>query len=114
MDAVTVLRRARGAAENFNNKLADVITSALSSMWTAYLFACLALVSLPAAIRGGVAPLVAWTAQTFIQLVALSVLGAGQDKSSRWVAAELRETHDAVLEELRLLRAHLGAEVPPE
>ena len=114
MSAVNVLRRAHRAAENVNNKLADVITSALSSMWCAYLFAALALVSLPQAIAGGVAPLVAWTAQTFIQLVALSVLGAGQDKAAKWTAAELRETHDAVLEELKLLRAHLGAERPPE
>jgi hypothetical protein len=47
-------------------------------MWCAYIFAALALISLPEAIRGGTAPLVAWVAQTFLQLVLLSVIMVGQ------------------------------------
>jgi hypothetical protein len=47
-------------------------------MWCAYVFAALALISLPEAIRGGKAPLVAWVAQTFLQLVLLSVIMVGQ------------------------------------
>lgn len=100
MAGLNVARRTLAAVENFNSALADRITAALSSMWCAYLFAALALISLPTAIGSGTAALVAWTAQTFIQLVALAILGAGQDKAARWAAAELRETHDAVMEVL--------------
>ena len=47
-------------------------------MWCAYAFAGLALISLPAAIKGGTAPLIAWIAQTFLQLVLLSIIMVGQ------------------------------------
>lgn len=47
-------------------------------MWCAYLFAILALISLPAAIAGGTAALISWIAQTFLQLVLLSVIMVGQ------------------------------------
>lgn len=62
----------------FNGWLATLITNAVASMWCAYLFALLALVSLPAAISGGTSTLVAWIAQTFIQLVLLSIIMVGQ------------------------------------
>jgi len=62
----------------FNGRLAVFITSSVSTMWCAYIFAALALISLPEAIRGGTAPLVAWVAQTFLQLVLLSVIMVGQ------------------------------------
>ena len=47
-------------------------------MWCAYAFTILALISLPEAIKGGTAPLIAWIAQTFLQLVLLSVIMVGQ------------------------------------
>lgn len=62
----------------FNGWFATVITNAVSTMWCAYLFALLALISLPAAIAGGTATLIAWLAQTFLQLVLLSVIMVGQ------------------------------------
>jgi len=62
----------------FNGKFALLITNAVGTMWCAYLFALLALVSLPAAIQGGTATLVSWVAQTFLQLVLLSVIMVGQ------------------------------------
>jgi hypothetical protein len=62
----------------FNGRLAVFITKSVSTMWCAYIFAALALISLPEAIRGGTAPLVAWVAQTFLQLVLLSVIMVGQ------------------------------------
>ena len=42
----------------FNGRVATLITNAVSTMWCAYLFALLALISLPAAIHGGTATLV--------------------------------------------------------
>jgi hypothetical protein len=62
----------------FNGWLAVLITNAVSTMWCAYIFAAIALISLPAAITGGTATLIAWIAQTFLQLVLLSVIMVGQ------------------------------------
>ncbi|HEY3889251.1 MAG TPA: hypothetical protein VGL73_11805 [Caulobacteraceae bacterium] len=62
----------------FNGWLAVNITNLVGTMWCAYAFTILALISLPDAIRGGTAQLVAWTAQTFLQLVLLSIIMVGQ------------------------------------
>ncbi len=62
----------------FNGRLAMLITNAVSTMWCAYIFAIIALISLPAAIHGGTATLISWLAQTFLQLVLLSVIMVGQ------------------------------------
>ncbi len=63
---------------NFNGRLAVLITSAVGTMWCAYLFAIIAFISLPSAIQGGTASLISWIAQTFLQLVLLSVIMVGQ------------------------------------
>jgi hypothetical protein len=47
-------------------------------MWCAYLFAAIALISLPAAIQNGTATIISWIAQTFLQLVLLSIIMVGQ------------------------------------
>lgn len=62
----------------FNGWLAINITNIVGTMWCAYAFTILALVSLPDAIRGGRGPLIAWIAQTFLQLVLLSIIMVGQ------------------------------------
>lgn len=62
----------------FNGRLAVLITNAVGTMWCAYIFTAIALISLPDAIAGGVAPFIAWVAQTFLQLVLLSVIMVGQ------------------------------------
>jgi hypothetical protein len=67
----------------FNGRLALLITNMVGTMWCAYLFTVLALISLPAAIRGGTATLVSWVAQTFLQLVLLSVIMVGQKVSAQ-------------------------------
>lgn len=89
----------------FNRKLAEKITAAVSTMWCAYIFAAIALISLPAAIRSG-DPLVivAWVAQTFLQLVLLSIIMVGQDASSASVAQKISETHAASLGEFELAK----------
>lgn len=65
-----------------NGRIALLITNAVGTMWCAYVFAGIALVSLPAAIHGGTATLIAWIAQTFLQLVLLSVIMVGQRVSA--------------------------------
>lgn len=62
----------------FNQKVAVLTTKGVGSMWCAYVFAAIALFGLPAAIRGGVSTIVVWTAQTFLQLVLLSIILVGQ------------------------------------
>ena len=59
------------------------ITNAVGSMWCAYVFCVIALIGLPTAIQQaqqqGPLPLVQWVAQTFLQLVLLSVIMVGQN-----------------------------------
>ena len=84
----------------FNTKLAAKITSGVSTMWCAYIFAALALISLPAALKtGDVVVIVAWVAQTFLQLVLLSIIMVGQNVASAAVEQKINETHEASLGE---------------
>ena len=70
----------QGPAGRFNTWLAVRITKTVGSMWIAYLFACIALVSLPAALRSGdVIVIVSWVAQTFLQLILLPIIIVGQN-----------------------------------
>jgi ABC-type nickel/cobalt efflux system permease component RcnA len=62
----------------FNGWLALKITNSVGTMWCAYAFAVLALISLPDAVKAGTAALIAWIAQTFLQLVLLSIIMVGQ------------------------------------
>ncbi len=77
------IRKAVGDVEGFNAKLALVITRSVGTMACAYVFAVVALISLPAAISSGqVIVIVAWIAQTFLQLVLLSIIMVGQSVQS--------------------------------
>jgi hypothetical protein len=90
---------------DINMKVARKITAAVSTMWCAYAFALLALLSLPAAIRSGdLIIIVAWIAQTFLQLVLLSIIMVGQEVQSRDVAQKISETHMASLGEFELAK----------
>ena len=80
-----LLERAKDGAQTieaehigFNGRLAILITNSVGTMWCAYVFGIIALISLPEAIQAGTAALVAWVAQTFLQLVLLSVIMVGQ------------------------------------
>jgi hypothetical protein len=75
--------------EGINAKIALVITRTVGTMACAYFFAAIALISLPAAIgTGQVIVIVAWIAQTFLQLVLLSIIMVGQSVQS--AAADAR------------------------
>jgi len=93
--------KARHGANNFNSKLAVRITNVVGTMWCAYAFACLALISFPAAIRAGTATLVAWFAQTFLKLVLLSIIMVGQKVAAAKSDMQLEQTYkdaEALLE----------------
>jgi len=84
--------------ERFNNWLAVKITNSVGTMWCAYAFALLSLTSLPAAIKGGTATLVTWIAQTFLQLVLLSVIVVGQKVQSRSSEAQAEATRKVIID----------------
>jgi hypothetical protein len=79
---------AGSAVTRFNKWLAVKITQAVGTMWCAYAFAAIALYGLPQALRPGGEGLVSWIAQTFIQLVLLSIIIVGQNISQ--LASDVR------------------------
>jgi hypothetical protein len=95
----------------FNRSFAVWCTNAVGSMTCAYLFAALALISLPAAIlSGSVIIIVAWIAQTFFQLVLLSVIMVGQNVASEASDARSVQTYndaEAILHAAEQIAAHL-------
>src|SRR6516165_10031292 len=100
--------------DRFNAWLAVKITEGVGTMWCAYAFAALALVSLPSAIRSGSAvTLVSWISQTFLQLVLLSIIIVGQNvlaaASDRRAEATYQDA-DAVLHTAIAIQDHLLAQ----
>lgn len=104
----------RGTAINrFNTKVAIVITKAVGSMYCAYAFAVFDLISLPAAIRSGAPAVVTWVAQTFLQLVLLSVIMVGQNVQGAAADKRAEATYNdasAALHELAHVQGHLAAQ----
>lgn len=77
---------------NFQERIALHITKGVGSMYCAYVFALIALISLPDAIASGRPEIISWIAQTFLQLVLLSIIMVGQNVASKH--SELRAEAD--------------------
>jgi len=110
---VADLLRRDSAVNRFNTKVAIVITRVVGSMWCAYAFALFDLISLPAAIRGGSSTFVSWVAQTFLQLVLLSIIMVGQNVQADAADKRAEATfHDAsaTLHEVAHVQGHLAAQ----
>jgi len=91
--------------KRFNLWLANKITAGVATMWCAYLFAAIALISLPKALQSGDSiVIVSWIAQTFLQLVLLSIIMVGQKVQSASVEQKIDETHTASLAEFELAK----------
>lgn len=99
------------AYQRLNKRVAIALTKYVGTMTTFWLFCCLALCSLPAVLSGfsvfhGVFPavlikasiiaLVAWVAQTLIQLVLLPALMVGQNLQNEAADARAAKTFDDV------------------
>lgn len=81
-----------------NTRLAVTITKLVGSMWCAYLFALLALISLPGAISShDPVIIVAWVAQTFLQLVLLPIIIVGQNVQAAASDARAESDHETLL-----------------
>jgi len=80
-------------------------------MWSAYIFTLLALVSAPAAFHSGDRIIIiAWIAQTFLQLVLLPIIIVGQNVQAAAADARSLATYNdasAVLEEAKQIQLHL-------
>jgi hypothetical protein len=102
------IKKAMSEVEGFNAKVAVLITKGVGTMACAYAFCMISLASLPAiltqagALSPGAVPhflinpglilIVAWIAQTFIQLVLLSIIMVGQDVQSKTSDARAEST----------------------
>jgi len=115
------IRKAVSDVEGFNAKFAVLITRGVGTMACAYLFGVLAFVSLPAILiqanvltssdvpkfftKPGLILIVSWIAQTFLQLVLLSIILVGQRvqsaASDERAEKEFADT-EAVLDALNL------------
>jgi hypothetical protein len=101
------------AVNRFNTSVALLVTRVVGSMWCAYAFALFDLISLPEAIRGGTSTIVSWVAQTFLQLVLLSVIMVGQNVQAAAADKRAEATfHDAsaTLHEVAHVQGHLAAQ----
>lgn len=85
--------KAKEEANDFNSRIAVKITNMVGTMWCAYLFAILALISLPEAIKNGTSALIQWIAQTFLQLVLLSIIMVGQKVAAEKSDRQLEQTY---------------------
>ena len=98
----------------FNTWLALKVTAIVGTMICAYLFGALALVSLPSALKSGdLIIIVAWIAQTFLQLVLLPVIIVGQNVQAAASDKRAEETYrdaEAVLHEAKQIQSHLMAQ----
>ena len=79
---------------DFNSWLAVKITNVVGTMWCAYAFAGLALISFPQALHSGTSALIAWIAQTFLQLVLLSIIMVGQKVAAAKSDRQLEQTYN--------------------
>ena len=103
-----------GAIGKFNNSLAVLITRSVGTMWAAYVFAVIGLISLPQAVsafmRGDNFVGVGWLSQSFLQLVLLPIIIVGQNviSTSQDARAEadhltLTTLHEINVQQLQML-----------
>ncbi|MDR3682832.1 MAG: hypothetical protein P4L11_03800 [Geothrix sp.] len=102
-----------GRMARFNAFLGEGITRGVGTMWCAYAFAIIAFISLPEAIHAGTSALISWIAQTFLQLVLLSIIMVGQKVEGAAADARADDTYkdaEAILHEALEIQKHLEAQ----
>jgi hypothetical protein len=121
-------QKGSGAAARFNARFGLGITNRVGTMWTGYVFTLLAFLSLPAVLSGfhafkttfpnwmirtSIIALIAWVAQTFLQLVLLPIIIVGQNVQAAAADKRAEATYqdaDAVLHEALQIQDHLQAQ----
>ena len=102
-----------GPVARFNSFLGEGITKSVGTMWCAYAFAIIAFISLPEAIHTGTSALISWIAQTFLQLVLLSIIMVGQKVEGAAADVRADDTYkdaEAILHEALEIQKHLEAQ----
>ncbi len=104
-----------------NGRIGLFITLIVGTMWCGYLFALIALVSLPDTLKmvgvnlgfslgSGTIILVSWISQAFLQLVLLPIIIVGQNIQARAADKRAESTYkdaEAVLHEAEQIQKHL-------
>jgi hypothetical protein len=98
----------------FNTWLAVKVTAIVGTMVCAYIFTVLALISFPAALstRDKII-IIAWIAQTFLQLVLLPIIIVGPNVQAAAADKRAEQTYndaEAVLQEAKQIQEHLAAQ----
>jgi hypothetical protein len=102
-----------GRVGRFNAFLGESITKGVGTMWCAYAFAIISFISLPEAIHAGRGALISWIAQTFLQLVLLSIIMVGQKVEGAAADTRSEDTYkdaEAILHEALEIQQHLQAQ----
>ena len=88
------------ALGQFNSRLAVLITTSVGTMWAAYAFALLALISFPQALiaflHGDTVVGISWISQAFLQLVLLPIILVGQNVISASQDARAEADHETL------------------
>lgn len=95
-------RRVHGTSPiaQFNDRLAVIVTQNIGSMWAAYVFVLISLVSFPQALSaflsGDRVTGISWLSQSFLQLVLLPVIMVGQRVISTAQDARAEADHETL------------------
>ncbi len=96
----------------FNAKVGLLITLAVGTMICAYIFAIVALISLPSAIKShNLTIIIAWISSNFLQLVLLPIIIVGQNIQAAASDKRAEDTYkdaEAVLHEAVEIQKHLA------
>ena len=96
----------------FNARLGLGITLVVGTMWCAYAFAGIALISLKDNI-GSTQTLILWISSSFLQLVLLPIIIVGQNIQAKAADKRAEDTYndaDAILHEALQIQQHLEAQ----
>jgi len=97
-----------------NGRIGLLITTLVGTMVAGYVFAIIALISLPSAITShNLTVIIAWVSSNFLQLVLLPVIIVGQNLQAKATDARGMQTYEdaeAVLHEAVQIQQHLAAQ----
>jgi hypothetical protein len=98
----------------FNGRIGLAITTLVGTMICGYVFAVIALISLPSAVTShNLTVIIAWVSSNFLQLVLLPVIIVGQNLQAKASDTRAEQTYadaEAVLHEAMQIQEHLMAQ----
>ncbi len=106
--------RGKSGFAGFNARVGLMITLGVGTMVCAYIFAIIALISLPSAIKRHILTIIiAWISSNFLQLVLLPVIIVGQNIQAAASDKRAEDTYkdaEAVLHEAIEIQKHLASQ----